>query len=73
MTDTLVILLVLISLPICFAITGASRAGAKGLLGFAVWLLEYLADRMLRCARWLRDFHAWRIARRAELRREGGL
>lgn len=65
MTDLLIIALFASCLPACFTITSAHRAGARGWLGYAVWLLEELADRLRRAAKWLRDFDAWRRARKS--------
>lgn len=72
---TVTLILVATSLPMCFAITHASRAGAKGFAPFLVWCMESSAARLLAVAnasarmllagaRWIRDFHEWSRARR---------
>lgn len=65
MTDALILAAFVSCLPACRAITAAHRAGARGWPGYAVWLLEESAERLQRAARWLRDFEAWRVARKS--------
>jgi hypothetical protein len=64
MTDAFILALAASCLPACSAITAAHRAGARGWLAYTVWMLEASADRLLRAARWLREFHAWNEGRK---------
>ncbi len=66
MIPALILIAFALCLPLCFAITAASRSGASNWLGYIVWALEAAAHRLIEAARWLRDFEAWRTARKAE-------
>lgn len=65
--NLLIIAIVISILPACFAITAAHRSGARGWWAYLVWGIEELADRLWRVARWMRDFHAWRMTRREQV------
>ncbi len=66
MTDALILALTASCLPACFAITRAHRAGARGWLAYTVWFVEEAGERLLRVGAWLRDFEAWRVARKTQ-------
>ena len=69
MTNVLILLFVVSILPACRAITEAHRAGARGWWAYLVWALEESAERLWSVAQWMRDFHAWKEARREQVAR----
>lgn len=56
----LVVILFLLCIPICHAITVSRKGGARGCVGFTVFYLEATARKLDNAAQWLRSFHAWR-------------
>ena len=60
----IVITLIAGSLPACFAITAAHRAGARGWAAYYVWAIEECAERLIAHARMVRDLSAWNERRK---------
>lgn len=61
----LLLVLIAASLPACFAITSAHRAGARGWAAIYVWTVEECAERLIGHARMVRDLSEWRERRKA--------
>ncbi len=64
MTNAFILVIVFSCIPACHAITSAHRAGARGWLACAVWIVEEAGERLLRLGAFLRDFDAWYQSRK---------